>query len=718
MADGHKGQSSSSDPRQQEYAISSIFAKAQKKFGRAFIGGKVSGARIHFVPEDTWKTMKESSVTEYREGNGPETRGDRRAVFVVFMIDELVTNTVAPEAGKSVIVRVGWIYSILKSLANISDFSPSEQPSYGNGMKRSRKIVNVLADPSDKLFDIVLHLMDFRLDLEGFMRNYRVLASNGRVIHPLAVLDELSDGDVLRISKIIRMGDGRALSVDEHMRNAIRGLKNQGNTCFMNSGLQCLMNCWKLTEYFISREYESHLEKHKPDHVSLANAYYDLVAQVHDGGTHPITPAGIKRSLGSIYEEYKGSDEQDTVEFITKMLDTLHEGLSTKVECQKKKEGRGWWDYSKSIVTDLFFFCLRSTLSCRACGRSKASVEPAMCLSLPVPHPMEHKNDIVLFYESSRKQPIKIYTDSSICIKELKKLLGTKYGVLGRVACIWYDGSRNMVEAPNDAILRNIPQALFCYEYFEGIEYCWIHLKIKKLFIDRSLQFNILIKAFAYSEPLMLLEVRRALIYLVQKESRDLLEDEDISPYVKLELPGRVSKEAARGFPVVIGVSRAHGGRKLLNPLCDPLDMIQAIRPPMPTLNYCIDKFLEKEDLHPSELLYCEGCGEKKMFSKKIDLESLPTYLIIQLKRFQYVNSFPVKISTLVEYPLDEFRLGDAEYRVIGVCNHDSETVTSSGHYVSYLWKDGWYLCNDQKIERVDKIKKEHTYVLFLERCG
>ncbi|CAD25451.1 UBIQUITIN CARBOXYL-TERMINAL HYDROLASE [Encephalitozoon cuniculi GB-M1] len=725
MAEESLDQKPASSSGQCEYAVSFAFAKSQGMFRRAScIDGssnpKVPGPRVDFVPESVWKSMRDGLFVSPACGADVQLqpRSTGKAVLITFMIDELIPSASAPGSSKSVVVKVGWIFSILQSLINLGDLVPHEAPSHGGGMRRSRRVVNAIVDPTDRLFDIVPEIMGLRLGLDEFMRRYRVLASDGRVLHPLARLDEFENRSVLKISKITRMPDGRVLSVDDHMRSIVRGLRNQGNTCFMNSGLQCLMNCWKLSEYFISREYEESLNRHKAIHASLASAYYDLISQVYDGNLHAITPVGIRKSLGSIYEEYKGNDEQDSVEFITKMLDTLHEALSTQSSHPKKKEKEKWWEHNRSIITDLFFFCLKSTLTCRGCGSTKVSIEPAVCLSLPIPRSMQHKDNIVVFYESGRRQPVKIYADASTSIRGLKKLLDAEYGVLGKVMCIWYDGNRNMLEPADDVVLQDIPQTLFCYEYSEDIEYCWVHLKTKRLFMDKSFKFNILIKASGYDGLLVLLEMKKTLACLVSEEVRCLLEESSISSYFKLENAGKTPREKQMNFPVAVVISRAHEGKRLLSLFHDPLGTIREIGAPKPTLQHCVNRFLEKEDLHPSERLHCEGCNGKMMFSKKMDLEDLPMYLIIQLKRFQYVNSSPMKISTLIEYPLDKFLLNGVEYMVIGVCNHDSDAVTSSGHYVSYLRKNGWYLCNDQKIERVDEVDKEHTYVLFLERCS
>ncbi|TNM88939.1 hypothetical protein fugu_005193 [Takifugu bimaculatus] len=108
------------------------------------------------------------------------------------------------------------------------------------------------------------------------------------------------------------------------------GLSNLGNTCFMNSALQCLSNASPLTEYFLNDQYEAEINRENPLGMrgEIAEAYADLVKQMWLSRSSYVAPRSFKTQVGRFAPQFSGYQQQDSQELLAFLLDGLHEDLN------------------------------------------------------------------------------------------------------------------------------------------------------------------------------------------------------------------------------------------------------------------------------------------------------------------------------------------------------------------------------------------------------
>lgn len=212
-----------------------------------------------------------------------------------------------------------------------------------------------------------------------------------------------SRGSALRSGEAGRRGADRTVTRRSGPPRGLKGLYNLGNTCFMNSCLQCISNTMLLTEYFLSGHHEAEINTSSPTRGKLAIAYGKLVHRIWDEGSRSDAerPSDVKRVVGQAASRFVGYDQQDAQEFLRFFLDSLHEDLNRirgKVKYEEINEkpsdsdetvSKMWWDNycarNDSAVKDIFCGQMRSILTCDKCGHTSRCYDSFWDWSVPIP---------------------------------------------------------------------------------------------------------------------------------------------------------------------------------------------------------------------------------------------------------------------------------------------------------------------------------------------
>ena len=195
------------------------------------------------------------------------------------------------------------------------------------------------------------------------------------------------------------------------MNSGNKGFQNLGNTCYMNSALQCLSHLLEFhpkNDNFMS----DCLKCQNRSDYELMNQWIKLQMDVWDNSCNGcINPQSFLRSFivqcrakDKIFYNF---NQNDVDEFLTLLMELLHESIKKKVKITVKGEPKtqldklayksieGWKQFFEddySYIIKKFYSQLLTVTSCTECDYVTTNHEPLMVLSLEIPE----KNSLTL----------------------------------------------------------------------------------------------------------------------------------------------------------------------------------------------------------------------------------------------------------------------------------------------------------------------------------
>ncbi|XP_042164254.1 ubiquitin carboxyl-terminal hydrolase 33-like [Oncorhynchus tshawytscha] len=564
---------------------------------------------------------------------------------------------------------------------------------------------------------------------------------------------------------------------EEELRpRGLTGLKNIGNTCFMNAALQALSNCPPLTQFFVECGGLVRTDK-KP---ALSKSYQKLVSDLwHKNRPSYVVPTSLFQGIKAVNPMFRGYSQQDSQEFLRCLMDQLHEELKEPLSEPPDNDlhshaivmDDGGPDGNSPSQSDNDF------QSCESCGGSSSermdsegqggsgdrqaapSREESNEAEMLIPDGPDsshssgqtnrelhkEKNLINDLYGGSGGDLDKdVDTAPTNEATSIVRRQGTiKVQIQSRLAELQVVSSSTRTQSPvhteGHCLTKMSSSPPKTNSVWPGMSSSppktnsvWpgmssSHKKVSSFSSTKSQKKYRSVISDVFDGTI----VSSVQCLTCDRVSVTLENFQDLS----LPIPGKEDLAKLHSSSHQTSLVKAGSCGEAYAAQGWVAFVMEYIKSwwwgPVVTLQDCLAAFFTRDELKGDNMYSCEKCKKLRNGVKFCKVQSVPEILCIHLKRFRHELMFSTKIGTHVSFPLEGLELQPflakdssahtTSYDLLSIiCHHGT---ASSGHYIAYCRNDLnnlWYEFDDQSVTEVSEscVQNAEAYVLFYKKSN
>ncbi|GAV60870.1 UCH domain-containing protein [Cephalotus follicularis] len=200
------------------------------------------------------------------------------------------------------------------------------------------------------------------------------------------------------------------------------GFRNLGNSCYLNSVLQCLTYTPPLANFCLRLQHSSLCDSASDVNRKRDCPFCLLEKRIVRSLTSDLNldaPAKIQSCLRIFAEHFRPGRQEDAHEFLRFVIDACHNACLRLKKLRRK--GTDPFNPNNTVVKEIFGGALQSQVKCLSCGAESNKVDEIMDISLDVLHSSSLKQAMQKFF-----QPEVLDGNNKYRCENCKKLVAAK----------------------------------------------------------------------------------------------------------------------------------------------------------------------------------------------------------------------------------------------------------------------------------------------------